>query len=160
MDIDSWLDYKFKNLEQKIASLKQSIHKDTIDINISNPNTRSSNGETASISPSELVIQLALDGIVYNEEKAERGECKCVPLPTGKNLCWAKGIIGALSQDQVKKYCRPETTVVETGAKIPKHVEKFIEASEECKIGKTFDSKKIKTLEDRLICMHQKLEED
>lgn len=154
MELESWLDYKFKNLDKKIASL----NKDTVDITVSSKKTSSKNNIVIPISPSELVIQLALDGIVYDEEMAKTEGCKCVPLPTGKSLCWAKGVIGALSQAQVKKYCTPEKTTIEE-AKIPAHVEKFIEASKACEKGKTYDSTKIETLEDRLICMHKMLSE-
>ncbi|MEM0099124.1 MAG: hypothetical protein QW745_09070 [Thermoplasmata archaeon] len=109
------------------------------------------------ISVEDLLIQMALDGIVVNEERAEQGICKCIPTPNGKNLCWAEGIIGALSQEQQKKYCKKIT--LEKGTKLPAHFEKFINASKACEKGKTYDSTKIETLEDRLKCMHKLLEE-
>ncbi|MEM3265467.1 MAG: hypothetical protein QXH07_05885, partial [Thermoplasmata archaeon] len=71
-------------------------------------------------------------------------------------LCWSEGIIGALSQAQQQKYCKKVT--IEKGTKLPAHFEDFISASKSCEKGKTYDGTKIETLEDRLICMHNKLE--
>ncbi|MEM3846561.1 MAG: hypothetical protein QXU98_12775 [Candidatus Parvarchaeota archaeon] len=109
------------------------------------------------INVEDLLIQMALDGIVVNEERAKQGICRCIPTPTGKNLCWSEGIIGALSQDQQQKYCKKIT--LEKGTKLPEHFEKFVNASKACEKGKTYNSTKIETLEDRLRCMHKLLEE-
>ena len=154
MDMDAWLEEKFKSLDSKLSQ----IQKDIVQVSVSPKTSSSSSPEHLDISPSDLVIQLALDGIVWDENKAKTSGCKCVSLPKEeKQLCWAKGIIGALSQKQVKKYCTPENTVIEE-TKLPSHVEKFIEASDACKKGQTYDGKKIKNLQDRLVCMHKMLE--
>ena len=43
-------------------------------------------------------------GILVNEERAKISPCKCIRFD-GKYLCWVKGIIGMLSQEQAMKYC-------------------------------------------------------
>ena len=100
-----------------------------------------------------LLLDIALDGILVDEERARRGPCECIQLPTGKKYCWDAGIIGALDQDQIAKYCTPENTIMRPQGAIPQHVEKFIEASEKCKIGGTYDGKVVKDIKDRIECM-------
>lgn len=144
--IDEMLESRFKDgykVEREVITIKPDQVKAT---------TQSGK----EISAEDLLIQIALDGIVVNEERAEEGLCKCVPTPTGKNLCWSQGIIGALSQAQQQKYCKKVT--VEKGTKLPAHFEDFISASKACEKGKMYNGTKIESLEDRLMCMHNKLE--
>jgi len=141
-DINDILESRFKNgykVEREVITIKPEQIKAT---------TQSGK----EISVEDMIIQMALDGIVVDEERAEEGVCKCVPTPTGKNLCWDEGIVGALSQAQQSKYCKKVN--IEKGTKLPEHFEKFVAASKACEKGKTYDDTKIETLEDRLKCMH------
>ncbi len=107
------------------------------------------------MTPEELLFSLAVDGIVYDEEKAKQGPCECVKTPNGE-LCWDKGIIGALNKDQFKKYCNEDNIKWKAmPAKLQNRFQTFADASKECEIGKD----NIKTLEDRLVCMHLKAQE-
>lgn len=44
-------------------------------------------------------------GIVVDEERAKASACKCVEYAPGKRLAWSPGIIGALTDEQEKRYC-------------------------------------------------------
>jgi len=44
-------------------------------------------------------------GIVVNEAAATASPCRCVEYKPGKKLCFSKGIVGALSDEQEKLYC-------------------------------------------------------
>lgn len=44
-------------------------------------------------------------GIVVNEAVAKASPCRCFEYEPGKKLCFSKGIVGALSDDQEKVYC-------------------------------------------------------
>ncbi len=103
------------------------------------------------MSPEELLFSLAIDGILYNEEQAKQGPCECVPTPNGQ-LCWDKGIIGALSKEQFKTYCNEDNIKWKAlPNKLQTRWDSFKTASEECKIGENG----VKNLEDRLMCMHK-----
>jgi hypothetical protein len=94
-------------------------------------------------------------GILVNEYKIT-GECKCTaPLLTGKQLCWSPGIIGALSQEQIEKYCRKKI-VKET--EIPPVQTLLAEASRFCRIGNIVDGKQILDVKDRLNCIKEYIE--
>lgn len=100
-----------------------------------------------------LLFDLAHDGILFNEERARAGPCECFVLPSGKRFCWDKGIIGALSQDQIREYCPPERSLERPPGQIPGRITQFIEASEKCEKGKVFEGKTITSLQERLACM-------
>ncbi len=55
------------------------------------------------------------DGIVIDEEKAK--ESPCIKID-GTNLVFSKGIVGALSEEQRKKYCPITKTVYPKDGKI------------------------------------------
>lgn len=44
-------------------------------------------------------------GIVVNEAVAKASPCRCFEYEPGKKLCFSKGIVGALSDEQEKIYC-------------------------------------------------------
>lgn len=73
-----------------------------------------------------------LDGIVVNEELAKKSPCTCyeVELPDGRKLllCWAKGIIGMLSKEQIEKYC-PKKIIKPAPERLKRRYIKFIEAA-------------------------------
>lgn len=73
---------------------------------------------------------ILIDGIVVDEEKARTTPCKCVKLD-GKDLCWSHGIIGMLSQSQVKLYCPQK--IYENRPEFVKHLKEFKEIAEETK---------------------------
>lgn len=110
-----------------------------------------------------LFYEVLLDGILIDEERAKQGPCECIELPSGKPFCWDAGIIGALNQEQIAKYCPPEKRITpsfihgrEEGG-IPERIKKFIEASEACEIGKSYEGIVITNLADRLKCMSKEL---
>lgn len=44
-------------------------------------------------------------GIVVDEVRAKATPCRCVEYKSGTKLCWSKGVIGGLSDEQEKIYC-------------------------------------------------------
>lgn len=50
------------------------------------------------------VEELASPGLVVNEARAKASPCSCFTYKS-KDLCWSKGIIGMLKQDQQDIYC-------------------------------------------------------
>lgn len=118
-------------------------------------NTR---GQFVKLEPEMLLLSMALDGIVVDPQKAKVGPCECIPTPTGKHMCWDKGIVGALSQEQVGEYCKDNFIEKKLPSRLQQRWTRFANASEECKIGGNYSTddgqKKIESLEDRLECMH------
>jgi len=106
----------------------------------------------------EIFYDLVFDGRVVDEEKARTSPCKCTIIhpfgwPNKERLeCWKPGILGVLSQDQVKKYCPPEKRIMETTTHEAR-IEKFIEVSDECEFGNEYKSKKIDDLAQRVECV-------
>lgn len=96
------------------------------------------------------LLDVAANGILYEEERARAGPCKCFEYEIRgekRSYCWAPGIIGGLSKSQIEEYCPPEKRVAVE--KKPERFQKFLEASEECK---GLD------LKGRLECMSKALE--
>ena len=93
---------------------------------------------------------LVLNGIVVDAERARVHKCKCVKLASGKVLCWVPGIIGMLSQDQVREFCPEEKRVYIQRERLTTRLERFRQASEICE-GLS--------LLDRIECMHIALKE-
>ena len=94
-------------------------------------------------------------GIVVDEEKAKTHKCKCYEIPGHKKLCWVKGIIGALSQEQIEKYCKGKA-IIERSEKLYQHLLGFREWVKKCR--KMAKSKpKGKRLEYFLSCMSEYL---
>ncbi len=97
-----------------------------------------------------LLFDIAHDGILVDEAKAAAGPCECFTLPSGKLYCWDKGIVGALDQAQISLFCPPEKRVPpKSGGKLPERIEKFVEASQACEIGKPG----VVDLQTRIACM-------
>ncbi len=107
----------------------------------------------------ELFYDTVHDGIVVNEQLAgsEHLACTCTEGKDKEDICWKKGIIGILSKEQVDKYCPVEHRRYET-TDMHSRIEDFITASKSCEIGKYFNDNVIKDIEDRLKCMHDKLQ--
>lgn len=105
------------------------------------------------VTTEQLLYDIAMDGIVVNEDRARAGPCKCVPTNDGGKLCWDNGIIGALSRDQIDKYCANNVEEYDMSKKMKKVEEVLQMASTECEVGKTYTGGKINSLEDRLRCM-------
>lgn len=104
--------------------------------------------------PEQLMYDIALDGIVVNENDAKVGPCKCVDTSDGGKLCWDKGIIGALHKDQVKKYCTDDNTEpYNISKKMGNQIDTFKLAEMQCRQGNTYKGDKINSIEDKLRCM-------
>ncbi len=69
-------------------------------------------------------------GIVINEERARTTPCVCYDLGK-KKLCFSRGIIGALSEEQIKEYCKAGIEH-KTSEKLLERIERFKEAVSEC----------------------------
>lgn len=54
-------------------------------------------------------------GIVVNEALAKATPCRCIEYRPGKKLCFSKGIVGALSDEQEKIYCPTVEELVSPG---------------------------------------------
>ncbi len=66
------------------------------------------------------VEELASPGIVLDKARAKASSCSCFTYK-GKDLCWSKGIIGMLKQNQQDIYC----VVGKTYKAQPKLVERY-----------------------------------
>lgn len=75
-----------------------------------------------------LVETFGSPGIVVNPEVAKATSCTCYRLD-GKFMCFSKGIIGALSQEQKKIYC--PTIVEKESPALKERIRRFREAAEE-----------------------------
>ena len=71
-----------------------------------------------------------LEGIVVDEAEAYLSPCEHIK---GTNLYYSKGIIGALSQEQVDKYCKMGIIEVERPEIVERH-KKWKEAVKVCKM--------------------------
>ena len=70
-------------------------------------------------------------GIIVNEALAKTTPCRCIEYRPGKKLCFSKGIIGALSDEQEEIYC-PTTEKLESPG-MEKRLEGWMAAVETCK---------------------------
>jgi hypothetical protein len=90
-------------------------------------------GESTSNEPGEDLLNyvsvLESPGRVLNEELATTTPCTCYRLPD-RDLCFSKGVIGMLTQEQEERYC-PSKEYREDG--VARRVAKFREAAETCK---------------------------
>jgi len=71
-------------------------------------------------------------GKIVDEEKAKNSPCIClVDEEIGAELCYSKGSIGALNEEQKKEYCNPklEIPMTEEQKKVLKH---FLEKVKLC----------------------------
>ncbi len=102
-----------------------------------------------------MVENLGSPAIIVNADVAKSTPCKCYPIGDGKKLCFSKGAIGALDQDQRKIYCTKELDI--TDGKIVKRVNLFREAAKICK-SKIEHIPKGERLHPWLECMGEQLE--
>lgn len=70
-------------------------------------------------------------GIVINEKEARESKCMCYKLD-GEDLCWSRGVIGALSDKQETLYCNPKE-YKNSSPRIKERYKKFIKVVEKCK---------------------------
>ena len=75
------------------------------------------------------VEELASPGVVLDEARARASPCSCFTY-RGKDLCWSKGIIGMLAQDQQDIYCVAGKAYKAQPA-LARRYETFAEAAEE-----------------------------
>lgn len=93
-------------------------------------------------------------GIVVNEAVAMATPCRCLEYRPGKKLCFSKGIIGALSDEQEAIYC-PVTEKLESPG-IEKRLAGWMDAVETCK-AEIAHIPKGERLEPWLSCMGREL---
>jgi len=93
-------------------------------------------------------------GIVVNEATAMASSCRCIEYRPGKKLCFSKGIIGALSDEQEAIYC-PVTEELESPG-LEKHLKDWMDAVETCK-AEIAPILKGERLEPWLSCMSREL---
>jgi len=93
-------------------------------------------------------------GIVVNEATAMASPCRCVEYRPGKKLCFSKGIIGALSDEQEAIYC-PVTEELESPG-LEKRLKDWMDAVETCK-AEIAPIPKGERLEPWLSCMSREL---
>lgn len=70
-------------------------------------------------------------GIVVDEVLAKATPCRCIEYRPGKKLCFSKGIVGALSNEQEKIYC-PTTIPLESPG-LERRLKGWMESVETCK---------------------------
>ena len=65
-------------------------------------------------------------GVVINEEVAKKTPCTCYKLD-GELICWSKGIIGTMTDEQESTYCTSKDIKPATG-ELKDRINKFTEA--------------------------------
>lgn len=93
-------------------------------------------------------------GIVVDEALAKATSCRCIEYRPGKKLCFSKGIVGALSDEQEKSYC-PTTVPLESPG-LEKRLEGWMESVKTCK-AEIAEIPKGERLEPYLSCMSREL---
>lgn len=93
-------------------------------------------------------------GIVVNEATAMASACRCIEYRPGKKLCFSKGIIGALSDEQEAIYC-PVIEKLESPG-LEKRLENWMESVDTCK-AEIAPIPKGERLEPWLSCMSREL---
>lgn len=93
-------------------------------------------------------------GIVVNEALAEATPCRCIEYRPGKKLCFSRGVVGALADEQEKLYCHPEEKLESPG--LEKRMEHWMESVTICKaeIAKVPPGERLKPW---LLCMGREL---
>lgn len=93
-------------------------------------------------------------GIVVDEAKAKATPCRCIEYKLGKKLCFSKGIVGALSDEQEEIYC-PTVEALESPG-LEKRLKDWRGAVEICK-AEIAEIPKGERLEPWLKCMSREL---
>ena len=70
-------------------------------------------------------------GIVVNEAAAMASPCRCIEYRPGEKLCFSKGVVGALSDEQEAIYCPTTEALVSPG--LEKRLKGWMGAVETCK---------------------------
>lgn len=70
-------------------------------------------------------------GVVVDEALAMISPCSCIEYRPGKKLCFSKGIIGALSDEQESVYCSTMVEMKSPG--LEKRLDNWMEAVKTCK---------------------------
>lgn len=93
-------------------------------------------------------------GIVVDEVLAKATPCRCIECRPGKKLCFSKGIVGALSDEQEKLYCPTEEKLESPG--LGKRLESWMGSVDICKgeIAKVPPGERLKPW---LSCMSREL---
>ena len=82
---------RLKGVEDKMSTISADTHHDGAKIETWMPEAFHKQGE--------------IGGIVVDEGLARDSDCNCVPLGEHSRLCYSKGVVGALSKDQIPLYC-------------------------------------------------------
>ena len=93
-------------------------------------------------------------GIVVDEAVAKATPCRCIEYRPGKMLCFSRGIIGSLSDEQENIYC-PTTVPLESPG-LEKRLKGWMGAVEICKV-EIAEIPKGERLEPWLSCMSREL---
>jgi hypothetical protein len=93
-------------------------------------------------------------GIVVNEATAMASPCRCIEYRPGKKICFSRGIIGALSDEQETIYC-PVTEKLESPG-LEKRLQDWMDSVETCK-AEIAPIPKGERLEPWLGCMSREL---
>lgn len=93
-------------------------------------------------------------GIVVNEALAKASPCRCIEYRPGKKLCYSRGVVGGLSDEQEKIYCPTVEELVSPG--LEKRLKDWMGAVEVCK-AKIEPIPKGERLEPWLTCMSREL---
>lgn len=94
-------------------------------------------------------------GIVVDQEIAARTSCRCARVD-GSEICFSKGIIGGLSEEQKELYCNPKVYI--KSPRLEQRIKRFKEAVAEAK-EKIKDIPKGERLEPWLKAMSEELTE-
>lgn len=93
-------------------------------------------------------------GIVVDEALAKATPCRCIEYRPGKKLCFSKGIVGVLSDEQEKIYCPTIEELV--SPRLEKRLEGWMGSVEVCK-AEIAEIPKGERLEPWLSCMSREL---
>lgn len=93
-------------------------------------------------------------GIVVNKTVAMTSPCRCIEYRPGKKLCFSKGIVGALSDEQENMYC--STTEKLESPELERRLKGWMEAVDTCK-AEIAPIPKGERLEPWLNCMGREL---
>ncbi|MEM0325049.1 MAG: hypothetical protein QW745_09065 [Thermoplasmata archaeon] len=108
--------------------------------------------EISNLDVEHILLDIAMDGIIFNPTKAmSSDQCKCAKTTKGTLYCFKPGIIGALSQEQIKEFCpNPEPSFKFSIDE--QKLDKITKISKECSYPRT------ENLEERLKCIFNKAE--
>ncbi|MEM3265466.1 MAG: hypothetical protein QXE05_06110 [Nitrososphaeria archaeon] len=156
MKYNKYLDSKLNLIyEQPILNTDDNSNTSQPKVNVVKNKETNKSLEYLDTDVENILLQIALDGIVFNVTKAEGPSmCKCTKTTKGTLYCFKSGIIGALSQSQIKEYC-PSTEQSFQYLNVDENIlDKIKKISQECNISNT------ETLQNRLKCIYNKAEQE